>query len=100
MSTSPSIVPDHATYLVLDELGRYGRVWRETSEPGSDRRTLIRDLFAGAYNAPVRIVAFNTTEGWARDVTLDIVDEMRRRATDLDELPEAVLAFLDTDTGH
>jgi len=33
----------------------------------------------GQYRNPVRIVTFNTTEGWSRDVTVDIADELRRR---------------------
>jgi hypothetical protein len=40
---------------------------------------LIRNLLDGQYESPVRIVAFNTAEGWSRDVTVDIADELRRR---------------------
>jgi hypothetical protein len=35
----------------------------------ADRTTLIQDLLDGQYDDPVRIVAFNTAEGWSRDVT-------------------------------
>ena len=53
------------TYLVLDDFGgRLGRAWRETAEEGADRETLIRDLMDDQYGNPVRIVAFNTAEGW------------------------------------
>ena len=31
----------------------------------------------GQYHNPVRIVAFNTAEGWSRDVTVEIADELR-----------------------
>jgi hypothetical protein len=31
------------------------------------------------YEDPVRIVVFNTAEGWSRDVTVEIADEVRRR---------------------
>ena len=82
-SRSPSIVPREAnqdTYLVLDDFGgRLGRAWRETDEEGTDREMLIRDLMAEQYSLPVRIDAFNTTEGWSRDMTLGIADEVRRR---------------------
>ena len=37
------------------------------------------------YRHPVRIVAFNTAEGWSRDVTMDIADELRRRFAEYDE---------------
>ena len=80
MRRSPSIVPPEAnqdTYLVLDDFGeRLGRAWRETNEGDTDRETLIRDLMEGQYSHPARIVVFNTAEGWSRDVTMDIADEL------------------------
>jgi hypothetical protein len=82
MPYSPSIVPQDTNrdvYLVLDDFGRLGRAWRETDEAGASRPTLVRNLLEGQYENPVRIVAFNTAEGWSRDVTIDIADELRRR---------------------
>jgi hypothetical protein len=38
---------------------------------------LVRNLLEGQYENPVRIVVFNTAEGWSRDVTVDIADELR-----------------------
>jgi hypothetical protein len=98
MRTSPSIVPhgaDQDTYLVLDDFGRIGCAWRETNVDGADRETLIRDLVEGQYSKPVRIVAFNTTEGWSRDVTTDIADELRRRYVEFGEVSTSVLEFLE-----
>jgi hypothetical protein len=98
MRTSPSIAPhgpDQDTYMVLDDFGSLGRAWRETDERGANRTMLVRNLLDGQYDSPVRIVAFNTTEGWSRDVTVDIADELRRRYVEFDEVPESVLAFLD-----
>jgi hypothetical protein len=34
-------------------------------------------LIGGQYNNPVRIVAFNTSEGWSRDVTEEIAREIK-----------------------
>jgi hypothetical protein len=71
MRTSSSIAPhdqEQDTYLVLDDFGHHGRLWR-ANESAADRETVIRDLLAGEYHYPLRIVAFNTTEGWSRDVT-------------------------------
>jgi len=48
------------------------------------------------YSQPARIVAFNTAEGWSRDVTMDIADELRRRSAENDEVPASVQAFLET----
>lgn len=98
MRTSPSIVPhgaDQDTYLVLDDFGRIGCVWRETDAESADREALIRDLVDGQYGKPVRIVAFNTNEGWARDVTVDIADELRRRYVEFGEVPDSILLFME-----
>jgi hypothetical protein len=85
------------TYLVLDDFGgRLGRAWRETDEEDTGRETLIRNLMDGQYRQPVRIVAFNTAEGWSRDVTVDIADELRRRFAEYDDVPGSVQEFLET----
>jgi hypothetical protein len=60
----------------------------------ADREALIRDLVDGQYSHPVRIVAFNTAEGWSRDVTMDIADELRRRYVDFGEVPASILDFM------
>ena len=99
MRTSPSIAPrgpEQDTYVVLDDFGgTLGCSWRETSTDSVDRETLIGDLVDGAYSRPARIVAFNTAEGWSRDVTVDIADELRRRYSEFGEVPESILDFMD-----
>jgi len=98
MRTSPTIAPhgpDRDTYLVPDDFGPMGRSWRETDENGADRETLIRDLVEDQYSRPIRIVAFNTAEGWSRDVTVDIADELRRRYVEFGEVSESILEFLE-----
>jgi hypothetical protein len=68
-SITPALPGDHDVYLVFDDFGeRLGRAWRETDEERTDWKTLITDLLDGQYSDPVRIVAFNTAEGWSRDV--------------------------------
>ena len=95
MPRSSSIVPKGDIYLVLDDFGPLGRAWRETSEDGADRTALVRNLLDGQYEDPVCIVAFNTAEGWSRDVTMDIADELRRRYVEYEDLPGSVLEFVD-----
>ena len=81
---------DRDIYLVLDDFGaRYGRAWRETR----DRETVIRCLLAGEFSDPIGIIAFNTVEGWSRDVTVDIADEVRRRYAEMDDVPDSILQF-------
>jgi hypothetical protein len=91
----PSLVPNHDTYIVLDDFGPLGRAWRETDEEAADRAALIRDILKGQYESPVRIVAFNTTEGWCRDVTVEIANEVRQRVVGNDEALASVLGFID-----
>jgi hypothetical protein len=99
MRTSPSIAPrgpEQDTYLVLDHFGgRLGCSWRETDANSADRETLIRDMVEGQYHHPVRIVVFNTTEGWSRDATVDIADELRRRYVEFGEVPDSILDFME-----
>ena len=104
MAISPSIVPagsDHDVYLVLDDLGsRLGKVWRETDDENTDHETVIRRLLEGECANPVRVVAFNTAEGWSRDLTDDIADELRQRCAERGEVPGFLSDFLERhDTG-
>ena len=98
MRISPSIVPDaldRDVYLVLDDFGeRLGRSWRETDEADADRATLIRHLLEGQYSSPVRIVAFNTAEGWSRDATDDIAAELTQACADRGETPPSIADFI------
>jgi hypothetical protein len=76
-------------------LGPLRRVWRETAEADANHETLIRELLDDQYSHPRRIVAFNTAEGWSRDVTVDIADELRRRFAEYDDVPVSVEEFLE-----
>ena len=77
---SPSIVPGFNVdvYLVLDDFGRIGRAYVEADEEASDRASVIRRLIEGQYSNPVRVVAFNTSEGWSRDVSEEIAREIKQ----------------------
>ncbi len=103
MRRSPPIAPhkpNQDTYIVLDDFGaRLGRAWRETTEDAADRGTVIRNLIAGEYSHPIRIISFNTAEGWSRDVTMDIADEVRRRFAERDDVPDSVLQFYGSSPG-
>jgi hypothetical protein len=81
MRQSPSIVPgmDRDICLVLDDFGSIGRAWRETDVEDTDFETVITDLLDGQFSNPVRVVAFNTAEGWSRDVSEVVALELRVR---------------------
>jgi hypothetical protein len=101
MRRSPSIassLPDDVdVYLVLDDFGAaLGRAWRETDEADTDRATIIEDLIRGQYRAPARVVAFNTAEGWSRDVSEEIADELKTRINiAYVDVPSSLEEFLD-----
>lgn len=83
---APSIVPHAAEtlagthYVVLDDFGDYGCVFREQREHETDETTIIRHLVEGQFNKPLRIFAFNAGEGWARDVSEEIADKVLRES--------------------
>jgi len=95
---TPSIVPygaDQTAYLVVDRFCGLGTVYRETEVERTDLETIIADLMSGQFNDPVRVVAFNTLEHWAQDVSKDIALEIQSRS-DIDghDVPEAVGDFV------
>ncbi len=95
-SWTPSIVPpgaDQTVYLVLNDFGQRGRSYLETDEERADLETVIRNMLAGEYSWPVRIVGFNVAEGWARDVSEDVADEIWRRLDE--EAPQCLQDFLE-----
>lgn len=99
MRWTPSIVPSgtgETVYLVVDDFGSNGRVYRETDADTADLETVIVDLLDGQYHNPVRVVAFNTFEGWSQDVSRDIAQELRRRC-DLQsqDVPSGIQDFVE-----
>src|SRR5438132_4549509 len=88
--------PDGTVYLVLDDFGELGRGYRETDAAQADPATVVANLLSGQYRHPLRVVAFNTAEGWARDVSADIARQVLTYARELDdELPAAVRDFVE-----
>ena len=100
MRRSPSIVPggEPAVYFVMDDLGgRLGRIWREVEAEATDYETVIRDLLSGQYSNPVRVVSFNTAEGWSRDVSAEVAEDLQQRChLESRELPESLMAFIES----
>jgi hypothetical protein len=103
-SWTPSIVPrgdDQNVYLVIDDFGRNGRVYREADAEAADLETVIVDLLDGQYQNPIKVVAFNTAEGWSQDVSQDIAQELRRRCDlQLRDVPSNIQDFVEGHEGH
>ena len=76
-SKTPPLAPgepanDVTVYIVLNDFGPLGRAYCETDEDEADEETVVENILNGQYSHPLRVVAFNTTAGWAQDVTKDI----------------------------
>jgi hypothetical protein len=82
---APEDANDVTVYLVLNDHGRLGRAYAETDPAESDRETVIRSFLADQYENAIRVVAFNTAEGWSGDVSEDVALEILQRAFDEDE---------------
>jgi hypothetical protein len=101
LPTAPSLAPgsDGAVYLVLDDFGRFGRAYVETDEAEADAQTIAHNLLSGQYRKPLRVLAFNLAEGWARDVSEDIARIIVEQALAAGTtLPEATRTFIEQQT--
>ena len=96
----PQLPEDVTVYLVLNDHGKHGLAYDETAPAEADRETIIRNFLSGQYSNALRVIAFNTAEGWSRDVSEDIAGEVLQRAFDADEnLGEDTKRFIDRHMG-
>jgi hypothetical protein len=102
MGASPSIKLNREIYLVLDDFGGpLGCAWPEPDQARTDRETLIKSLIEGQYWQPIKVVAFNTAEGWSRDVSEEIaVALLERIAEEGRAVSPALETFLDQHGGQ
>jgi hypothetical protein len=97
-----SIVPRREgtdVYLILDELSSLEGVWREPSDE-ANKQTVINMIAEGRFHRPMRIIVFNTDEGWSRDDTHDIGFELLDMSHEGIELTNAAREFIERSTGH
>jgi hypothetical protein len=65
MRTPPLAPGDDVTvHIVLNDFGPLGRAYVETDEAKADEATIIENILSGQYSHLIRVVAFNTAEGW------------------------------------
>jgi hypothetical protein len=62
----------------------FGQAYRETDLAEADLGTIAHNLISGEYRNPLRIVAFNTVQGWSRDLSEEIAYDVLDRAYDPD----------------
>ncbi|XIA64341.1 hypothetical protein ACFIOY_36585 [Bradyrhizobium sp. TZ2] len=91
---------DQTVYLVFDSFGASRSDCPEKGIERDDLETIISDLLTGQFNAPVRVMAFNTLEHWIEDVSNQVVEEIKARC-DIDgvSVPEHVRDFVASHTG-
>ena len=76
---------DVTVYLVVNDYGKPGRAFVEIDMAEAGRETVVRNFLTGRYSNALRVVAFNTAEGWSRDVSEDIAGELLERTFDADD---------------
>jgi len=63
-SLVPSLNED--VHFVLCDFGRAGLAYVETDPAEADATTVVQNLLHGQYERPLRVLALNADEGWAR----------------------------------
>lgn len=86
---SPLVVPygaDQTIYLVVDGFGVRGGDCCEVEVERYDLDTVVSDLLRGQFNAPVRVIAFNTLEHWTEDISKEVAEEIQA-CCDVEAIP-------------
>jgi hypothetical protein len=100
-SLAPEPQFDVTVHIVLDDFGHSGRAYRETAEEAADFNTVVDDLIAGQFNNPIRVIAFNVSEGWSRDVSDHVAWELLKRVAKKDKpLGRAARRFVEFHLGE
>ena len=84
---------DRDVYLVLDDFGRMGCAWREQT-----LKTAISKLSSKICGkaSTVRVIGFNVSEGWVRDVSEAVARRLRERcAEEVRELPDSLQQYVE-----
>jgi hypothetical protein len=100
MSIVPEVEP--TVYLVLDDYGpKIGRAYVNTDELQATEEATVDYMLRGEYSNPVRVVAFNTAEGWSRDMSVPIAQAVLLRAIKTaDPIPRHLLNFVERHTNQ
>jgi hypothetical protein len=102
--SAPSTAPSddgQTVYIVLDDVGSDGHSFREANIGQADLEAVITGMLEGLYQNPVRVVGFNTSEGWSKDVSADVAQEVRRRCDlQLSDVPFYLEEFVERYEGR
>jgi len=103
MGHNVSLVPlyeDNNVYMVLDELLTFGRIWRETSEEAANEQTVLNLIADGEFRSPVRVIVFNSAEGWCRDETVRMGLKLLEMSREGRVLAPSAVEFVERATGQ
>jgi hypothetical protein len=98
-----SLVPslNAEIHLVLCDFGRSGLAYVETDPAEADAGIIVENLLHGQYERPLRVLALNADEGWARDVSQAIAAKVRDVVEhEGHELTSGTLAFIEDHVGR
>jgi hypothetical protein len=98
-----TLVPsnDVTVHVVLGDFGKLGPAWIEIAEDSADEDSIVEGILCGEFTHPLRVVAFNTEEGWSRDVSEDIAMKLVAAARDGGrELRAGAREFVERATGR
>ena len=98
-----TLVPtnDVTVHVVLCDFGELGPAWIEIAEDSADEDSIVEGILCGEFTHPLRVVAFNTEEGWSRDVSEDIAMKLVAAARDGGrELRAGAREFVERATGR
>jgi len=85
---------DETIFVVVDRSGRRDGADREIELERPDIETILTELMSGRFNDPMRVVAFNTLEHWAKDISAEIAAEIRVRCDiEGEQIPEYLRDF-------
>jgi hypothetical protein len=68
---------DQTLYLVVDSFAARGSDYREVEIEYTNLEAIVSDLLSGQFNAPVRVLAFNTLEHWVKDMSNQVAEEIQ-----------------------
>jgi len=91
----PTPINEQTVYLVLDDLGKRGRVWREIDEARANEQAIINNILSGQYERPLRVVAFEIDDGWSCDVTKEVAGKLLDVARQGRSLGDGVWEFIE-----
>ena len=94
---------DVTVHIVLNYYdSRLDRAYAETGEDEADEKTTLESILSGQYSHPLRVVAFNTAEGWSRaaEVLVQQQDGQGSRARSIERTARFVPLRRAAQPGH